>query len=88
MGLAQRFRRTHARDSKIFRAQQRPDEIGEKQGGDTAAQNEIEHGSDLSAKGDETHQPGENHRGVHKRNHIAHRKGPPVAVWERKETRR
>jgi hypothetical protein len=58
--------------SEVFWAQQRPDEIGEHQGRDGAAEDEIEHGSDLSAEGDERDQRGEDRGGVDKRNHVAH----------------
>jgi hypothetical protein len=76
------FQGEDAQRSEIFRAQQRPDEIGQHEGGSGTAENEIQHGSNLSAKGDETHQRGEDRHGVDKRNHVAHGARSPVAVWE------
>jgi hypothetical protein len=58
--------------SEVFRAQQRPDEIGQHEGGSGTAENKIEHGSNLSAKCDETNQRGEDHRCVDNRNDVAH----------------
>jgi hypothetical protein len=58
--------------SEIFRTQKRPDQVGKHEGGGSAAENEIEHGSNLSAKCDEADQRGEDHRGVDKRNDVAH----------------
>jgi hypothetical protein len=57
---------------KILGTQQRPDKISEHEGGGGAAQDEIEHGSNLPAKCDETHQRGEDRHGVDNRNDIAH----------------
>ena len=67
---------------EIFRAHQGPEEIGEEQGGNARPEDKIEHSSNLSAKGDETDQRGEDHHGVDKRNHVAHGERSPVAVWE------
>jgi hypothetical protein len=61
-----------ARTSKIFRAQQRPDQIDEQKGGNDAAECEIEHSSDLSTKCNETDQKGENHRRKGDRDHVSH----------------
>jgi hypothetical protein len=67
---------------KVFRTQQRPDEIGQHEGGGGTAENEIQHGSNLSAKGDESDQRGEDHHGVDNRNHVAHGARSPDAVWD------
>jgi hypothetical protein len=58
--------------SEIFRAQQSPDEIDEQQRGDAAAEDEIEHRSDLSAKCNETDQKQENDRRIGDRDHVTH----------------
>jgi hypothetical protein len=68
------------RKSEIFRAHQRPDEINEQKGGDGAAQGEIEHGSDLSAKSNETDQKRENDRRVGDRDQVSH---SGTSFWKR-----
>jgi hypothetical protein len=65
---------------KVFRTQQRPDEIGEERRGNGRPEDKIEHSSNPSAKGDETDQRGEDHQSVNKRNHVAHGERSPVAV--------
>jgi hypothetical protein len=73
---------------EIFRAHQRPEEIGKEQGGNARPEDKIEHSSNLSAEGDETDQRGEDRHGVDKRNHVAHGERSPVAVWELAATAR
>ena len=52
------------RGSEVFGTQQRPYEIGEQQGGDAATENEVDHGSDFPAEGDEADESREDRRGV------------------------
>jgi hypothetical protein len=73
---AQRFRAGARGTSEVFGAQERPDEIGKHEGGGGAAEDEIEHGLNLSAKCDETDQQGEDRRGVDNRNDVAHGETP------------